>query len=213
VCVPPFIGRPGAQQFARFAAAFRDDRDVFVLTQPGFAAGQRVPADVAAVAEVLADVVRQHATGPFVLVGHSSGGLVANALAGRLEQLGRGPVGLVLIDVYPSEENPAAEVLPGLMPAVLARQQARSDGDTWLTAMGRYLDLDWTPSDVAAPTLLLRATERLAGWSGTAADWRSAWKHADSVADVPGDHFTVLEDHAATTARAVAQWPPAPQAG
>jgi thioesterase domain-containing protein len=127
--------------------------------------------------------------------------------------LGRGPVGLVLIDVYPSEENPAAEVLPGLMPAVLARQQAQSDGDTWLTAMGRYLDLDWTPSDVAAPTLLLRATERLAGWSGTAADWRSAWKHADSVADVPGDHFTVLEDHAATTARAVAQWPPAPQAG
>ncbi|MFD9702986.1 SDR family NAD(P)-dependent oxidoreductase [Lentzea sp. NPDC059081] len=209
ICFPPFVGRSGAHQFARFGAALRGERDVSVLPQPGFVAGQRVPADAAAVSEVMADVVRREAgRQPFVLVGYSSGGLVAHAVANRLEQLGLAPAGIALIDVYPSGENTADAVLPGLLGGLLddRRRPPEDAGDAWLTAMARYLDLDWTPSAVAVPTLLLRASERVPTWSGTAEDWRSAWKYADTVADVPGDHFTVMEEHAPAAARAVSEW-------
>ncbi|HEX7306367.1 SDR family NAD(P)-dependent oxidoreductase, partial [Lentzea sp.] len=209
ICFPPFVGRSGAHQFARFGAALRGERDVSVLPQPGFVAGQRVPADAAAVSEVMAEVVRREAGDqPFVLVGYSSGGLVAHAVANRLEQRGLAPAGIALVDVYPSGENTADAVLPGLLGGLLddRRRPPEDAGDAWLTAMARYLDLDWTPSAVAVPTLLLRATERVPAWSGTAEDWRSAWKYADTVADVPGDHFTVMEEHAPATARAVSDW-------
>jgi len=37
-------------------------------------------------------------------------------------------------------------------------------------------------------------------------DWRSYWDLPHSVLDVPGNHFTMMEDQAAGTARAVDEW-------
>lgn len=37
-------------------------------------------------------------------------------------------------------------------------------------------------------------------------DWRAYWPVQHEVVDVPGDHFTVLEQHTPTTADAVRQW-------
>jgi thioesterase domain-containing protein len=40
-------------------------------------------------------------------------------------------------------------------------------------------------------------------------DWRSSWPHADTVTDVPGNHFTIVEEHIADAVAAVRAWLPA----
>jgi thioesterase domain-containing protein len=79
--------------------------------------------------------------------------------------------------------------------------------DVRLTAMGAYLQLfeEWKPAEIATPTLLVRAAEPM---PGVAADsgWQASWDRAHTAIDVPGDHFTVLEEHAESTAQAVQDW-------
>jgi thioesterase domain-containing protein len=148
-----------------------------------------------------------------VLVGYSSGGLVTHAVARRLAEAGAAPAGIVLLDSYSPEDR---DLLAGFLPEIAAGLVARSGqldggeaadswGEAWLTAMGRYVGLDWTPAETSVPTLLVRASSPLAGWAEDG-DWRAAWKMAHAVVDVPGDHFTMMEDHAATTAMAVDRW-------
>lgn len=74
--------------------------------------------------------------------------------------------------------------------------------DDRLVAMGGYIQLfdGWTPQRLPVPTLLVRATER------SATHDRPRWALADATVDVPGDHFTVLAEHAGTTAQAVTGW-------
>ena len=55
------------------------------------------------------------------------------------------------------------------------------------------------------PTLLVRATEPITGLA-TDGDWRAHWPVPHTTVEVPGNHFTMLEDHAAATARAVHKW-------
>ena len=209
VCVPGFVGQPGAHQYARFAAPFRGRRDLSVLQPPGFTDGQLLPASTGAVVAVHAETVERSVDGaPFVLVGCSSGGLVAHALAAHLESRGTAPVALVLIDTYgPDQDEVIGDLRPALASGVLRKHEAMgySRTDAWLTAMGRYNGFDWTPQKIAAPTLLVRASQPLVPWT-RAYDWRSCWRLADAVMDVPGDHFTIMEEHAPTTARRVEEW-------
>jgi hypothetical protein len=37
-------------------------------------------------------------------------------------------------------------------------------------------------------------------------DWRASWDFDHVTVDVPGDHFTIMEDHADEAARAVQGW-------
>jgi len=79
--------------------------------------------------------------------------------------------------------------------------------DNRLTAMGAYLQLfaDRRPAPIAAPTLLVRASEPLAAWAEVE-DWRCTWELPHDTIDVPGDHFSMMEEHAPTTADAVHTW-------
>src|SRR5205807_9888840 len=62
----------GPHQHARLAAGFRGVRPMTTLTNPGFLPGERLPASVDAVVDVLAEGVVRAADGrPFVLVGYS----------------------------------------------------------------------------------------------------------------------------------------------
>jgi hypothetical protein len=64
--------------------------------------------------------------------------------------------------------------------------------------------------------LLVRASEPLdAGTAGPTGaerqpegktEWKPEWKTAHTTLDVAGDHFTLLEAHARTTADAVREW-------
>ncbi|ONK15526.1 type I polyketide synthase [Streptomyces sp. MP131-18] len=209
LCLPPVIGISGPHQYARFAAALRGRRTVVALPHPGFRTGEPVAATARALARAhAATALRLAAGAPFVVVGYSSGGFVAHAVAEELQAAGTAPAGVVLLDSYPPDET---QLLERLIPAVVRGIQDRKDrmlggeDDAWLTAMGRYMGFDWTPSPVAAPTLLVRSGEPLPGLPENE-PWRATWKHPHDAVDVPGDHFTMMEEHAAAAAAAVEEW-------
>ncbi|MEU8703473.1 hypothetical protein AB0C61_38650, partial [Streptomyces sp. NPDC048680] len=74
-----------------------------------------------------------------------------------------------------------------------------SVGSGRLMAMAGYLDRfsGWEPSGLLAPTLFVRAGEGLPG-----IEVAEPWSLPHSEVIVRGDHFSVLEEHARTTALA-----------
>ncbi len=209
ICVPSVLAASGPHEYVRFAWTFRGSRRVSALPIPGFREGERLPATIDAAAQALARSVQERSgEHPFVLVGHSSGGLLAHALAHRLHLDGLPPAGIVLIDA----RVPAGEVPVGALRALMNATLERADrymsvSDVRLTAMGAYLRLlgGWQPPESHAPTLLVRASESISGMSAEQS-WGSPWELAHSSADVPGDHFTMMENHADSTAQAVLDW-------
>jgi acyl transferase domain-containing protein/thioesterase domain-containing protein/NADP-dependent 3-hydroxy acid dehydrogenase YdfG/acyl carrier protein len=220
ICLPSVLATSGPHQYARFARSFRGQRDLVVLPLPGFLAGERVPASMDAALDAHAETIGELLNGaPFVLAGHSTGGLLAHALAGRLESLGAGPAGVVLIDTHPLRADGFSEVLRSVMGRMLDQEELYvAISDVRLTAMGAYLRLlaDWQPQEIAAQTLLLAATESLAGvgaqleqqrtGAGAGLEQRASWPLRHAIAEAPGDHFTVMEAHADAAAQEVQQW-------
>jgi acyl transferase domain-containing protein/thioesterase domain-containing protein len=209
ICLPSLIATAGPHQYARFASALRGDRGVSALPLPGFLEGEPVPASAAVAMRVLAEAIEQHVAGaPFVLVGHSTGGILAHAVAGHLEDAGAPAAGVILIDTYPFQSETLFEIQQSVIDGMVERDRVSVTlSDTRLTAMGAYLRLfgDWKPSEIAAPTLLIRATEPMPGISRER-EWRSSWSLDHAVADAPGEHFTMMEEHAAATAQVAQEW-------
>ena len=77
----------------------------------------------------------------------------------------------------------------------------------WFTGgvpMSTQLPLDVSqPPELATPALVVWAAERI----GPPGDMASALTElARSVAEAPGNHFTLIERHAETTAEVVEEW-------
>lgn len=79
--------------------------------------------------------------------------------------------------------------------------------DTRLLAMGAYSSAfaDWRPTAIdGVPTLAVRASEP--AWDladGEAEAWQATWDLSHLAVEVPGGHFTMITEHAETTAEAV----------
>jgi polyketide synthase 12 len=213
ICFPAFVGKSDVYQYARFAAGFRGIRDVSVLPHPGFLEGERLPASSEALIQSLASAVQKCADGaPFVLLGYSAGGLVAHAVATRLETIGVTPAAVVLIDTYSPEDTETwQEAKPGVEQAMLDRNDDPGDvsrGDSWVTAMARYFSFDWWDvREIAAPTLLVRVTEPVVD-PAAGDEWKVSWRFARNVTtlETTGNHFSVIREHADLTAQAVNGW-------
>ncbi|WP_064273584.1 type I polyketide synthase [Streptomyces sp. RTd22] len=215
-CLPAVVATAGPQQYTRFAEHFRGHRDVTVLPQPGFLYGENVPADMHALAELHAQSLRRAAGDePFVLLGHSAGGHIAHAVTEHLESLGTPPAALVLLDVpWPEDDETNLEVAVSALGVVFDREEKLGGGimnDTRLTAMGGYHRIlgQWQPEPIKTPTLLVRATEPVPAPSGAPEDARMLnveWKLSHTAREVPGDHFTIVEQHAENTASVVEKW-------
>lgn len=76
--------------------------------------------------------------------------------------------------------------------------------DLRLTAMGGYFRLfpGWRPTATTVPTLLVRAGRSLVDGDGH----HASWPLPHTAVDVPGDHFTMMEDDAQAAAGAVDHW-------
>ncbi|MFL1428568.1 MULTISPECIES: type I polyketide synthase [unclassified Nocardiopsis] len=217
VCFPALSAISGPHEYSRFGREFRGERDVHVIAAPGFtdAADQPLPDSVETLVRMNVDALRA-AVGddPFVVVGRSMGGCVAHAVTEALEKEGTVPEGMLLIDSYPID----AATEPGMewwIDAMITGMLERIDRfdlalhDERLTTMGTYNRLfqHWRPGPVRTPILLLRALTALRGTTVDGPrDWRAYWPVPYSAVDIPGDHFTTLEEDTGTTAAAVRAW-------
>jgi acyl transferase domain-containing protein/thioesterase domain-containing protein/acyl carrier protein len=209
ICLPSLVAMSGPHQFARFAKALDGNRDLSALPVPGFVSGESLPATAEVVVDTLLDALRGSTLdAPFALMGYSSGGMLAQSLASRLESIGIFPVAVILVDTYSFESRALSAIL-----SELADEMLEKDGDhltiddVRLTAMGAYLRLfsDWEPAKITAPTLLVRAADQMSGFSADR-EWRASRDATHAVVEVPGDHFTLMEKDAGSTAQAVQDW-------
>ncbi|WSN09094.1 SDR family NAD(P)-dependent oxidoreductase [Micromonospora sp. NBC_01699] len=225
-----FVNTPmattGVHQHARLVAAMTGGRPVSAIPLTGFAEHEPLPATTDAALAVLAASVRRAADGePYVLVGYSSGGLLAYAVAARLEAEddGSGPVGVALLDTFRVSQDdvgPLQELVFGL----LEREQSFGGFDSArLSAMIRYGELlaGIALPPVAAPVLFVQCTESFfaevgaehagaeqvgAGQAGSDG-WRTApWEPTHTLCPVPASHFTLVEERAEVAAGAVETW-------
>ncbi|MFE4017497.1 type I polyketide synthase [Streptomyces sp. NPDC059101] len=205
VCSPALSAVSGPQEYARLGAGLRGLRPVSAVRHPGFGSREALPATLDALVTAQALAVRAAAAeGPLVLLGRSAGGWVAHAVAERLESEGAGPAAVVLVDTYPPGHGDRGGALSAMTSDMLRRAaEFASASPGRLTAMAGYFALfgDWKPAPLSCPTLYVRARDLLPG-AEPAPDW--GLPHAEVT--VPGDHFTMLEGHARTTALAVHRW-------
>ncbi|GAA1991278.1 hypothetical protein GCM10009754_82280 [Amycolatopsis minnesotensis] len=202
-CVAAMTALSGPAQYAAFASGFDGERDVFGLPLPGFG-GERLPGSVEALAAALAGKIAGAATGEFVLLGHSSGGLAAFATARECARAGRPPAALVLVDTYPLRDDLGAGWRTDLLEFVLGRDDAE---DARLLAQAAYLELfaAWEPVDRPCPVLLVRAAEATTT-DGRVTHHRTPWRAADEAVDVAATHYGLMEERAGATTAAVRDW-------
>jgi polyene macrolide polyketide synthase len=209
ICISSPVLGGGVHQYARLAAHFRGRRTVLGLPLVGFAPGERLPASADALCRVVSESVLHASDGePFVLIGHSSAGVLAYAAAGFLEQTwGVRPEGVVLLDTLSLRYgvNDTTEYLD------LVRDAAtRLAGDTTvatgvrLSAMARWLNrlphVDILPTTV--PKLLIRCGAA----PDVPAEQREMLAQEDTVRSIDADHFSVIGEDAERTARLLTEW-------
>jgi thioesterase domain-containing protein/short-subunit dehydrogenase/acyl carrier protein len=223
ICFSSYVALAGVHQYARFAAGFRGERDVWALPTPGFGPGEPLPATLDVVARFQADEIERimavtEGGAPPVLLGSSSGGTLALAAAAELRDRGAAPAAVALLDTYlPRADSPFARFSGEMLAGMFEREEAfalaaMSVGR--LGAMSWYVKMigEWEPPQEGTPVLLLRSSEPPVtaleedGETPPPSTWQSEWVGADRVRDVPGNHFTMMEDHADTTAAAVREW-------
>lgn len=209
VCVPGIVGMSDPVQFARLAKSFQGDRDVWAVRHPATAAPNRCRrAGTCCWTCTPPGCAPNWGTSRSCWPGCPPHGLVAYQIARRLREQGSPPAGVVVLDSYvPSEHQRLVRLLPGLGEEAQARMDnpnhAVPGDDGWITAMLHYQEFDWTPEELPIPVLFVRAAEPLEGWP---ADWEPEWPFEHTLAVAPGNHFTMLEAHAADTAGLIDGW-------
>jgi thioesterase domain-containing protein len=206
-CIPSLIASSGPHEYARLARGFGGRREVVGVPVPGFGADELLPSMLDAVAGAQAAAIKRHAGGrPVALVGFSTGGLLAYAVAAECAREGMVPAAVVLVDSYTMDTMwPIAQPVFDRMLAGDGEHPAVDDHR--LMAMGTYLGLlsAWTPEEPVAPTLLVKAADPVPG-AVRVGDWSATWPLSHAAIDLPGTHLTILEEDAETTARAIDDW-------
>ncbi|MEU6541153.1 type I polyketide synthase [Streptomyces sp. NPDC047000] len=215
VCFSSYVALAGVHQYARFASAFRGERDVWALPTQGFGKDEALPESFDAVTDLHAEVVtRTTGDTPPVLLGSSSGGVLALATARRLQERGTPAAAVVLLDTYmPRPDSPFLRFSQQMLGGMFDRESmfAHMDSDR-LTAMSWYVAMigEWEPDPLDTPVLLVRSSEPPVPEETTGPltpeEWQASWHRAHTVLDVPGNHFTMMETHARTTASATDEW-------
>ena len=207
-CIAPYMPM-GAFQYGELAASFGEERNVWVLSNPGFSAQRALPLTLKQLLDDYRHAISASSHDPkFILVGHSGGGILARHLAFHLEKQGIFPMALVLIDSYPVGSM-VPEFRHALMHNLASLWSSMPPGDEQLIAAAWYQRLltHQPLSAHATPTLLVRAEDALPGMQPiTGKDWKVQWPEKVSTIDVPGDHFSMIHQRADNTVSQIQQW-------
>ncbi|WSY62325.1 SDR family NAD(P)-dependent oxidoreductase [Nocardia sp. NBC_00881] len=220
ICVPSFLVGTGPHQFARLARELGADPAITALRLPGTRPGELLPESWDALLDFLAMSVEElsgRAAGsapvvgeqqPIVLVGYSIGGAIAHALAHRLENRGRGPAGVILLDPYSSDDaEQGHRVLVSALGSVLdLGHEMAQIGDHGLVAMAKYAEIfdERQPVSIAAPTFNLRASTPLPGLG--LVERVPEWMHTGETVEIDADHFSIIESASSAAADEIRRW-------
>ncbi|WP_218003942.1 type I polyketide synthase [Nocardia pneumoniae] len=210
ICVPSFVVGTGPHQFGRLARELGADRTMAALRLPGTQPGEPLPRSWDALLDCLAMAVAEVGDRqPIVLVGYSAGGVIAHALAHRLEQSGRGPAGVILLDSYsPDDAEHNHRILASAVGAVLDLDHEVTEiGDHGLVAMAKYAQIfdERQPASITAPTFDLRASTPLPGLDDIA-EPVPAWLHAGKTVEIEADHFSIIGAASSAAADEIRRW-------
>ncbi|WP_250294467.1 acyltransferase domain-containing protein, partial [Streptomyces atroolivaceus] len=214
VCVPAITATAGPLQYVGLAQQIQGERDVMVLVNPGFKEGELVPESFEAFLRLQVEALRS-AVGsrPFVLLGHSAGGLIGHALAAQAEREGLALSGTVVLDTFQAGTQFSADLSRAMLEGLFAREHLFGSGalsGVRLSAMGHYHTLmdECAIAETKAPTLLVRAEKPLPYQADGFDDdgWRAAWALPHTLVTTPGDHFTLMEENIAVTTAAIRGW-------
>jgi thioesterase domain-containing protein len=214
-----FVNTPmattGVHQHARLVAQLRTGRHVSAIPLPGFLPGESLPASAGAAIAVLTRSVLQAAGGqPFVLLGYSSGGLLAHAIAAELEATTTvRPAGLVLLDTYrvgEGEVGPLRELIVGLLEKESAFGGFHSARLSGMVRYGELLAGIPVPR-IDTPVLFVQCLESFFPGSdpdsANSDSWRTtSWDAGHTVRTVAANHFDIVEAKAEITAQVIDEW-------
>ncbi|WP_051021576.1 type I polyketide synthase [Nocardia araoensis] len=209
LCVPSFVVGTGPHQFARLARELGGDRTIAALRLPGTQPGEALPESWDVLLDHLAAAVRNRGDDrPVVLLGYSAGGAIAHALAHRLEQDGRGPAAVILLDTYsPDDPEQNRRVLLSAIGSVLdLGHEVTEIGDHGLVAMAKYARLfdARKPLPIDAPTFDLRAATPLPGLDLD--EPVPAWLHTGETVELDADHFSIIGAATSAVAAEIRRW-------
>ncbi|WP_327116046.1 SDR family NAD(P)-dependent oxidoreductase [Nocardia sp. NBC_01730] len=209
---PIFTG--GVHQHARIANAFRNRRSILSMALPGFRSGEPLPESLPAAIDDLVVAVRDAAGDePFVLAGYSSGGVLAHAVANRMEEIGESRfTGVILIDSFEREQ--AANIpIDQLVGSMLERE---SEFGTFnganITASIRWLDLlrDYAWSPLQNSVLFIKCVNPFFYTTSAAGEREymiaEPWSASQIVRSVEADHYSVISDDAPSVVRIIEDW-------
>jgi thioesterase domain-containing protein len=216
ICLPSMVAPSGPHNFARISLHLNGLRDVYALPLPGFGDGEPLPASAELVIDMQAQTIAERfGDVPFVLAGYSSGGWLAHGVASRLEMTGPRPAGVMLLDTWlPDDRIPEADIQEELRGIAVNDQAFALMTEAQVTAQGAYLDLfeHWKPGEVRVPVGLVRALQRMpqqiVDENDPDADrnWATDWDLEYQTIDAEGNHQTMMNEHAASTAQAMHRW-------
>lgn len=213
ICISPPMAAGGVRQYARMAGKLRTARDVVGVAPIGSHADQPLPTDYAAATKALIQPILDAAQGqPFILLGFSSGGILAYSVAERLEALGGpAPAGVVLVDSYRVSEGDGSEwILKPVAENMVTNEAAFDRFDpARLTTMGHYIQVlrGIQPGSITAPALFLQCSQRIPGVPEDFAEWQAQpWDESHRLVEIDSSHFNVLQEGSGQVAAAIDEW-------
>jgi polyene macrolide polyketide synthase len=211
ICVCPPIVLAGPQLYMRFAAEFGGRRRASALMPPGFHDEDDLPASAEVMVYAMADAVERYAgDSVFSLAGLSAGGVLAYEIAKELEARGTAPAGVVLLDTYRFDDevlqrwkHKFSESTFERLPLVGGSDFGRITATAWICS---ELFFGWRPEGLWTPSLHVRASAPMVE-EEEGVGWRSSLASMTSVVDVPGNHYTMLDDqYVGSTVKVVHNW-------
>ncbi|WP_406276815.1 SDR family NAD(P)-dependent oxidoreductase [Nocardia sp. NBC_00881] len=209
---PIFTG--GVHQHARIANAFGNRRSILSMALPGFRSGEPLPESLPAAVEDLVVAVREAAGDePFVLAGYSSGGVLAHAVANRMEEIGESRfTGVILIDSFEREQ--AANIpIDQLVGSMLEREsELGTFNSANVTASIRWLDLlrDYAWSPLRNSVLFIKCANPFFYTTSAAGEREymiaDPWSDSQIVRSVEADHYSAISDDAPSVVEIIEDW-------
>lgn len=149
---------------------------------------------------------------PYVILGHSHGGIISQVLAAEMELRGRPPAGVVLVDAF----FPGEIALEGLLVHFM-RQTAehlvkskseRSDHEFLYEFSACWLvmkQLDREPPNTTSPTLYIQCSVPSGGVSSSPVRWGQVCENFTSM-PIEADHFEVITTRAGQVTAVISEW-------